>query len=344
MFGALLGLAGSLFAASSQKKQAQQQNANNAEMQAIQNEYNTEAAALERANSIADLKDSLPRLRESAEAAGYNPLTALSVGGAPGYASPASGVAAKQAVAKLASPSLIGNVVSGVAEVVTGIEAQKAQQKRSEQQLAEINRQRTLGDVPKVAKVYRNTSSNSSATAKIPKAAGVATLGAKPATPQDNAFEAGPNSLAPGRQVDAINPANSAGVFAINNKLTRGEDIIMPGDTEPWGIDELATAAIVGLPQLAYKGYQKLERFTSDAMEVRAASQAQMKAAERKNLQRKGLPPLTGQSAGGNTLPPGDWSHLSNSELSKLNRDYNRTKGTWEEEKLMKFYNKRRPN
>lgn len=250
MFGALLGLAGSLFGARSAKKQTAAQNVNNLEMQEIQNAYNTEAALLERANSLEDIDQSMVRARAAAENAGYNPLTAMGFAGA--NASPSSAVGARGAVAKLASPSIIGNLVSGVADVVTSIEAQDAQEKRATDQLKRVAGEKNLSRTPKAASIYAKTK-KASATSAIPKAAGVATLGAKAANPQDNEFTPAPVSLAPGRNVEAIDVANTSGVFAINNRFTGNEDIIIPGDSEPWGIDELATAAIVGGPQLLYR-------------------------------------------------------------------------------------------
>lgn len=183
MFGALLGLAGSLFGGISQRRQTREQNANNKEMQEIQNQYNTEAALLERQNSIEDIGMAMTRARESAESAGFNPLTSMGFAGA--NASPSAGVGQKGAVAKLASPSIIGNVVSGLSDVVTSIEAQDAQEKRATDQLKKVQTEKNLGRAPKAATVYAKTKAVTAAS-KIPKAAGVATLGAPPARPYDN--------------------------------------------------------------------------------------------------------------------------------------------------------------
>lgn len=184
MFGALLGLAGSLFGARSARKTAQANNAASIEAQELQNQYNTEAAELERKHSLEDMAQSMPRLRESAEAAGYNPLTALMVGGAPAYTQAASGVAAKGVVPKLASPSLIGNVISGAAEIVTGIEARQAQEKRTKMQLQQINAERALGTVPKVQKLYKETVKRSAA-GTVPTKENLATLGEPADNPHD---------------------------------------------------------------------------------------------------------------------------------------------------------------
>lgn len=192
MFGALLGLAGSIFGARSARKTAQANNAASIEAQKLQNQYNTEAAELERKHSLEDMAQSMPRLRESAEAAGYNPLTALMVGGAPAYTQAASGVAAKGVVPKLASPSLIGNVISGAAEIVTGIEARQAQEKRTKIQLQQINAERALGTVPKVQKLYKETRKRT-ASGTIPTKENLASLGKPPENPHDLETYRSPN-------------------------------------------------------------------------------------------------------------------------------------------------------
>ena len=46
------------------------------------------------------------------------------------------------------------------------------------------------------------------------------------------------NPIAPGREVDVLPVPNSPGVFEVDNAATGGP-ITIPGDTEPWGIDEL---------------------------------------------------------------------------------------------------------
>jgi hypothetical protein len=184
MFGALLGLAGTLLSARSQRKTAEANNAASIEAQELQNQFNAEQAQLERANSIEDLRMSMPRLRESAEAAGYNPLTALMTGGAPAYAQAASGVGAKGVVPKLATPSLIGNVIEGVADIVTGIEARQQQEKRTKMQLQQINAERALGTVPKVRNIYTKTATKTASTT-VPTKENLSTLGKPADNPQD---------------------------------------------------------------------------------------------------------------------------------------------------------------
>ncbi|QCS36981.1 hypothetical protein [Tortoise microvirus 38] len=59
----------------------------------------------------------------------------------------------------------------------------------------------------------------------------------------------GPNNVAPGREQDIDPVVNSPGVFEMENVLTGGKPVTIPGEGEPWGIDELLTGLIVGGPQ-----------------------------------------------------------------------------------------------
>lgn len=49
-----------------------------------------------------------------------------------------------------------------------------------------------------------------------------------------------------------------SGLIALQNAMTGGEVILPGADGEPWGIDELATAAILGPPQVAYNWVAQL--------------------------------------------------------------------------------------
>lgn len=60
-----------------------------------------------------------------------------------------------------------------------------------------------------------------------------------------------PNPVAPGREKDVMPLPNSPGVFEVENAVTGGP-VTIPGDSEPWGIDELATAVLTGGPQAAW--------------------------------------------------------------------------------------------
>ena len=69
-------------------------------------------------------------------------------------------------------------------------------------------------------------------------------------------FSQGENPVAPGRKDDVAPLTNSPGVFEIENDWTGGKPITLPGEGEPWGVDELATAALFGLPQMGWNRIQ----------------------------------------------------------------------------------------
>lgn len=78
-------------------------------------------AAEERAHSIEDMKQSLPRLRESAELAGFNPLTALGSGASGGFNGAALGVggylpSSQGGTAPLSSLEILSGTIKGAAD------------------------------------------------------------------------------------------------------------------------------------------------------------------------------------------------------------------------------------
>lgn len=99
--------------------------------------------------------------------------------------------------------------------------------------------------------------------AKVAPVSAVAGMGGTPAltgnlatrvsaSPVRGTFGA-PNILDARREKTTTPITNSAGVMEIDNFLTMGP-IVVPGDSEPWGFDELATAVVVGIPQVALNG------------------------------------------------------------------------------------------
>lgn len=62
-------------------------------------------------------------------------------------------------------------------------------------------------------------------------------------------------AVAPDREFEKLPYSSGSGLTEISNAVTNtlGGPIVVPGDDgEPWGIDELATAVIVGTPQVVY--------------------------------------------------------------------------------------------
>ena len=69
-------------------------------------------------------------------------------------------------------------------------------------------------------------------------------------------FGTTPNPVSPERPKDVSKVANTSGVMEIENRHTGGA-ISIPGDSEPWGLDELGTAVIVGGPQILWNGMKE---------------------------------------------------------------------------------------
>lgn len=77
-------------------------------------------------------------------------------------------------------------------------------------------------------------------------------------------FGAGVNPVAPGRKDDIAPLVNSPGVFEVENQWTPFGPITIPGEGEPWGIDELGTAVGVGVPQIVAGGLQAMSDAVKD--------------------------------------------------------------------------------
>lgn len=127
----------------------------------------------ERNDAISDQINKLPRLRESAEKAGFNPLTALMSTGGGGFGQ--TGVS--MGVAPLSSAAILTNAVSGIADAWTDKRADDAHRAKVEGEIwrRQIEKERAGGAGETIRRTARR--------------AGVADLGARPAT-----VAAGPTS------------------------------------------------------------------------------------------------------------------------------------------------------
>lgn len=202
-----------------------------------------------------NLLDQAKGAREASAKYGFNPLTMMQYGQTGG----AGGVGP---LPPLASVEMISSAIRDVSDVVSGDAARRRQQQQLELDLARlkidqarsgviVHPQNTVDDVGSgLSPLGRTTSTYAQGTVRqvvppmsssAPKAAA-----AKPSATSG----ATANPIAPDRKKDVTELTNSPGVFEVQNKVTGGKPITIPGDGEPWGIDELATAAIVGAPQV----------------------------------------------------------------------------------------------
>lgn len=169
--------------------------------------------------------------REAGDKYGFNPLTLLGLGGAGVGSMAASGP-------PLASFDMISGGLRSLQEERSGENEQRRVRAGFENDLLrlEVDRLKSGGSIAVGTGGMRNVASgNKSRTGVLSS---------------NNELGTTPNPITLGRETQVIPTANSAGVFEIENKITGGKPITVPGDSEPWGIDELATALIVGLPQV----------------------------------------------------------------------------------------------
>lgn len=210
-------------------------------------------------------------VREAAERYGFNPLTLLEHG------QPAGAMGGGGGYAPLASVETLTGLARDVSDILSGDAARRRQADQLEVDLAKLKLEQARSGVvavgPGVSPLGRT------ATARANNG------GARFSKPfsMSNGPSSAPNAIAPGRKKDIMELPNSPGVFEIDNNLTNGP-VTIPGDTEPWGIDELATAVLFGVPQAGYKYGKDLIQEAKDwpkMTQEKKANSKTMKAARR---------------------------------------------------------------
>lgn len=197
-----------------------------------------------RKQSLEDEAQRFMRLREGAEAAGFNPLTALQYGGS-GLASHPSGIA------PLASTQAIQGVIKSVSDYATGATERQRVRDQLDIDLAKVRLDQAVAQVQAARVPPLGRSAAMSASGRVTGSGPLSTRTGKAIDPRNT------NPIAGNREKDILELSNSPGVFEMENAITGGP-ITIPGDSEPWGIDELATAAIVGGPQVVYNHRKSL--------------------------------------------------------------------------------------
>lgn len=179
--------------------------------------------------------------REAAEKFGFNPLTMLQYGQVGG-----SGALAGGGAPPLASIELITGGLRDLSDIASGDADRRRQMDQKNIDLAQIK----LDQLRSGIIVHRDNVTDRVGSGLSPMGRNNATFtpdaSAKPVSRGMSV-----NPIAPDREVDRAKLPNSPGVFEIENAITNGP-ITIPGDTEPWGVDELITAAVFGLPQIGY--------------------------------------------------------------------------------------------
>lgn len=206
--------------------------------------------------------------RLAAAQQGFNPLTMLQYG-QPGGAGFVSGGGEAPV---LASIDAITSGLAGVDDIVSGDAARRRQADELELDLARVKLDQARSGVaiasPRQA-VASGVGSGTSPLGTRPQT--VAQSNTRPAT----ASGFGPKpAWATGRTLDVAPVTNSPGVFEMQNPVTGGKPITIPGEGEPWGIDELATAVVVGAPQVAYNAIQDARAENARMSELRESDPA----------------------------------------------------------------------
>lgn len=178
-------------------------------------------------------------VRRGAEKAGFNPLTAL--GSAPNVGSAAGTVQPP----KLASLEMMVNGLKGISDEFTGVASQERAARELQLDLAKVEL-----DKAKALKgsMIATQPTGNFAGPKIGKGANRA-VGV-------TISKANTNPIAAGREKEIDPLKNSSGVFELENTATMGP-LTIAGDGEPWGLDELGTAVVMGAPQVAWNAYKR---------------------------------------------------------------------------------------
>lgn len=210
-------------------------------------------------------------VREAAERYGFNPLTLLQYGQTGASTGPAGGAA------PLASAQILTEGLRGLDDVLSGDAARRRAADQLEIDLARLKLDQArsgvifapapsasaaiggsaaLGQRPSVhaqiagaVPVRRSGISNP----RSRSAAGSAPVSVPDGDPVPNGkpVPPGESPYAPGFKIKKDEIVRSPGVFEIQNRATGGLPVTIPGEGEPWGVDELATAVVVGAPQVA---------------------------------------------------------------------------------------------
>lgn len=225
-----------------------------------------------------NMMDQARGARLAAAEQGFNPLTMLQYG-QPGGAGFASGGGE---VPVLASIDAITSGLAGVDDILSGDAARRRQADELELDLARLKLDQARSGVM-LASPARPVASGIGA--------GPSPLGTRPQTvAQSNTRPATASGFGPkpawatGRVLDVAPVTNSPGVFEMQNPVTGGKPITIPGEGEPWGIDELATAVVVGAPQVAYNAIQDARAENARMSELRETDPA---AYERERFDRQ---------------------------------------------------------
>lgn len=202
--------------------------------------FNKKAASKNRAQGVEDTLLQLPRLRQSAEDAGFNPLTALLATGGQGFNNIPGGAA------PLASSQVLSGAIQGVSDLFTEPDKAAEERQRVQDRIQELRLERLeAGDAGDV----------------FARTAGVAGLGSRPAQSNapDGYFPVG-TALSPHRDIDVAEVQSIPGFYELDNAMTRwsGGRVYLPGDQLEGDLDNLIIGTALAVPQMARNKYESV--------------------------------------------------------------------------------------
>lgn len=207
--------------------------------------------------------------RDAAAEYGFNPLTMLQ------YGQPGGALSSGGGAPPLASIDLLTDGLQGLDDVLSGDAARRRAADQLQIDMARLKLDQARSGVV----LQRDNVTNATFATPSPIGRNNAVFAQSNVRSAPAPFSLS-NPLAPGRQKEIAPVTNSPGVMEIDNALTKGP-VTVPGDSEPWGLDELGTAVFVGLPQAARNWTRDLREQVRKASEDKKERDRQMKAAAR---------------------------------------------------------------
>ncbi|UIB81388.1 DNA pilot protein [Flyfo microvirus Tbat2_93] len=183
--------------------------------------------------------------KDAAAKYGFNPLTLLQAGAGNGYAQLGGGAGP----APLASISMLTEGLQSVSDVVSGDAAKARAREQLETDLLSVQLDEARARLANPRAFMPATDQVGGSPSPLGRRAATATP-VNGATHSKRFAMADDSALTEGRKTDIAPVTNSPGVFTIQNGATLGKPVTIPGEGEPWGIDELATAGVFGIPQV----------------------------------------------------------------------------------------------
>ena len=233
--------------------------------------------------------------RQASERYGFNPLTMLGAGSSMGGGGGGGGAP------PLASIQMLTEGLQSVDDVISGDADRRRQADQLQLDLAKVQLEQARSGVIASGSTAadavggslsplgapRGTHVQKTARA-VPARFSVSASAAAPVAKPKGKFSQGENPDAPGRKEDIAPLTNSPGFFEVENSWTGGP-VSIPGEGEPWGIDELGTALVVGVPEVLGNHANKVlfdgkrvDKWWKDTRKAREKSNAEAKLRQEK--------------------------------------------------------------